>query len=521
MVSTYEDRISGVSTSVAIKAPVVVETNADITLSGEQTVNSVAVVVDDRVLVKDKIDKTKNGIYDVKLDEWTRSLDFNGTRDAVQGTIIPVYGSNTYEVTTSEAIVFDTTEITFAVRSISGAISNVVDDLSPQAGGNFDMNARQDQWSKGADVVCASSLPLLTDGNYFDITSGDNTVISINTTGGAGTVIKVHCDVDILWTHHATNVVLPGGANIQSIAGDELEFVEYDTGTYRLTGRTESGGLHTSTSINDFRLTLTSGTSVTTSDVSGAGTVYMALHTGNQITLYTGDAWVTVTSPELSVAASTEADKVFDIFCDYNAGTPQLVTTDWTNDTTPAIALTRLEGKLVQTGNLDWRYLGTARTRTASEVNDTKAFRHLWNYHNRVQKKMERLETTNTWTYTTATVRQANGSTANQLDFVIGVAEDSISTNVFAESTNSGSNHRRFVGIGYDSTSVLSGVRGSDTQSLAGAISTFTSFFKVTPTAGRHFIAWLEYSIANNTTTWIGDNGGTEKQSGIQGTILC
>jgi len=121
-------------------------------------------------------------------------------------------------------------------------LANLSEDTSPQLGGDLDANGSQIQWSKGADVVCANALPLLTDGNYFDITTGVDTVTSINTTGGAGTVVKVHCDVAILWTHHATNLILPGGANIQGAAGDEVEFIEYGAGTYRCTAYTKADG---------------------------------------------------------------------------------------------------------------------------------------------------------------------------------------------------------------------------------------------------------------------------------------
>ena len=51
MTSTSTDRIDGLSAALAIKAPVRVATTANITLSGEQTIDGVAVVEHDRVLV--------------------------------------------------------------------------------------------------------------------------------------------------------------------------------------------------------------------------------------------------------------------------------------------------------------------------------------------------------------------------------------------------------------------------------------------------------------------------------------
>ena len=122
----------------------------------------------------------------------------------------------------------------------AGDMSDLVDDLTPQLGGDLDANGSQIQWSKGADVASGTALPLLTDGNYFDVT-GTTTVTSMNTTGGAGTVIKLHFDGAVTLTHHATNLVLAGAANFTTEAGDELEFTEYGAGTYRMTGWSLAG----------------------------------------------------------------------------------------------------------------------------------------------------------------------------------------------------------------------------------------------------------------------------------------
>lgn len=87
------------------------------------------------------------------------------------------------------------------------------------------------KWAKGADVASATALTLGDDGNYFDVT-GTTTITSI-ATKGAGTVVKLHFDAALTLTHHATDLILPGGANITTAAGDEAEFVEYATGDWR------------------------------------------------------------------------------------------------------------------------------------------------------------------------------------------------------------------------------------------------------------------------------------------------
>ncbi len=119
--------------------------------------------------------------------------------------------------------------------------ADLVADTSPQLGGDLDCNGAQIQWSQGADVASATALAVLTDGNYFDVT-GTTTITSINTTGGVGTLIKLHFDGALTLTHDATDLILPGGANITTAAGDEAEFIEYATGDYRCTNYSKASG---------------------------------------------------------------------------------------------------------------------------------------------------------------------------------------------------------------------------------------------------------------------------------------
>jgi hypothetical protein len=114
-------------------------------------------------------------------------------------------------------------------------------DTSPQLGGDLDCNGSQIQWSQGADVASATALAVLTDGNYFDVT-GTTAITSINTTGGIGTLIKLHFDDALTLTHDDTDLILPGGANITTAAGDEAEFIEYAAGKYRCTNYSKASG---------------------------------------------------------------------------------------------------------------------------------------------------------------------------------------------------------------------------------------------------------------------------------------
>lgn len=131
---------------------------------------------------------------------------------------------------------FSASDVTFTAFSRTGdagSLGSITQDI--------DMNGNQMQWSKGADVASATALPILTDGNYFDVT-GTTTITSINTTGTVGTVIKLHFDGALTLTHHATDLILPGGANITTAAGDEAEFIEYASGDFRCTNYSKADG---------------------------------------------------------------------------------------------------------------------------------------------------------------------------------------------------------------------------------------------------------------------------------------
>jgi hypothetical protein len=271
------------------------------------------------------------------------------------------------------------------------------------------------------------------------------------------------------------------------------------------------------------RLTLTTATPVTTADVTAATTVYYTPDGCDLIALYDGAAaWTTVTFTELSVAVPATTSTMYDLWVYNNAGTATLEALAWTNDTTRATALTRQNGRYVKTGATTRRYVGSFRTTTVSgQTEDSASKRYVWNYYHRARRIGRVTEATDNWTYTTATWRQANAAAANQLDFVIGVADLGLHVETVGIATNVGG-PTLYVGVGQDSTSApmagLVGVGG--TGFAAGQLFQIRAVGDIYPAVGRHFYAWLERSQASGTTTWYGDNGdSTLTQSGIFGWI--
>ena len=121
MASDLTDRLAGVRSSLAIKAPVVVATTANITLSGLQTIDGVALAANDRVLVKDQTTGAQNGIYVASTGPWQRAKDWNGSGDVVTGTMVLVTGGVTnpgrWSVTTSGTITIGTTSVAFEAEA--------------------------------------------------------------------------------------------------------------------------------------------------------------------------------------------------------------------------------------------------------------------------------------------------------------------------------------------------------------------------------------------------------------------
>jgi hypothetical protein len=271
------------------------------------------------------------------------------------------------------------------------------------------------------------------------------------------------------------------------------------------------------------RLTLTTGTPVTSADVTGATNIFFAPYGGNRIALYTSSAWKLYTFTELTLALGTLTnDLPYDVFVHDSSGTLTLTAVAWSSKTVRATALTTQDGVLVKTGSTDRRYLGTFHTTATTTTEDSLAKRLLWNYYNRVRRPMRVLETTDSWTYTTATLRQANGAAANQLAIVVGVAEVGIEVRVVAINSNSGANVLTTTSIGEDSTSatIAGALAGTTYSQGAGQPLSLQAGLTKHPAIGYHFYAWLEYSGASGTTTWYGDNGGTGLfQSGIMGSI--
>lgn len=84
---------------MAWKTAVKVATTANITLTGEQTIDGVSIVEGDRILVKDQSSLPDNGIYVCAAGAWSRSSDANTAAELHNATVSVSQGSSNADTT--------------------------------------------------------------------------------------------------------------------------------------------------------------------------------------------------------------------------------------------------------------------------------------------------------------------------------------------------------------------------------------------------------------------------------------
>jgi len=92
---------------------------------------------------------------------------------------------------------------------------------------------------KGGDIASASPLVIDTDGSYFDVTG--TTGFSAMTVA-ADKQFALQFDGALVMTHHATNLDLPGAANITTAAGDVAIFQSTGANTVQCLSYTRADG---------------------------------------------------------------------------------------------------------------------------------------------------------------------------------------------------------------------------------------------------------------------------------------
>ena len=134
----YVDSVAqGLSAKESVKAA----TTANITLSGEQTIDGVSISSGDRVLVKNQSTGAENGIYVASSSTWTRASDADSATDLNSAYTFVEEGStyaNTGWVMTTDSVTLDTTALTWT--QFSGAGTYTAGTGLSLSGGQFSID---------------------------------------------------------------------------------------------------------------------------------------------------------------------------------------------------------------------------------------------------------------------------------------------------------------------------------------------------------------------------------------------
>lgn len=447
-------------------------------------------------------------------------------RPASSGTEVPIF------LTPGVSYKFDirtSADVSIVVRdnivAVPGSSSTV--DVTGTAGENI----TADQWvylSDGSGGKTAGQWFKADNANPYSSTTNDVGIAQAAITAGtAGTITKSGRVPGLSGLSLGTKYWIgSAGALVSSEPANNAQLVgEADSATSMIVFGRSPLSPRVNCGICEGRLTLTTGTPITTADVTAATTLYFTPYQGNRIALFDGTFWTLRAFAEISIAVPASTSQMYDVWVFDNAGTIALELLAWTNDTTRATALTTQDGIFVKTGATTRRYVGSFRTTTVSgQTEDSAAKRYVWNYYNRSRRPLARTESTASWTYSTATIRQANGAAANQVEMVIGVQESTMDLTLSGMPVvnNSGAATALNIGIGEDSTSTFA-VLSYFGSTGSAAVTNYISAVKLVkyPAIGRHFYSWNEYSAANATTTWYGNTtfGGANVTTGLTGWI--
>ena len=266
------------------------------------------------------------------------------------------------------------------------------------------------------------------------------------------------------------------------------------------------------------RLTLTSGTPVTTSDVTGATSIYYTPYVSNGIALWDSGQtkWVPVIFAETTLALGTLTSGLpYDVFGYLSSGALALELLAWTNGTTRATAVTLQDGRYCKSGDKTRLYLGTFYTTSTTATEDSVTKRFLFNAYNRRKRRFKRFEGSANYNYTSATIRQVNATAANKVEAVIGLSEDMVSVECGMGLFTSTGAVSMSNGIGYDSTTAYSSdSSGGGFYGVSSATLNARAFWRDVPSIGYHYWSWNE-SGASGATQDISTNAG------IQGEVMA
>lgn len=279
-----------------------------------------------------------------------------------------------------------------------------------------------------------------------------------------------------------------------------------------------------------------SGGPIQNADVIASTSVYYTPYVGNQVPIYNGVAFVQATFSELtlSLTGAFTASTIYDVCVFSNNGSPTLVAGPaWSTSTAGAGArgtgagtaqIQRIQGFWVNAvqitginGATTFTIAANLCTYVGSILIDGSAGQvssyvtwgqsrkwGVWNAYNRATIQMLAGDSTASWTYNTNTVRQSNGSTANQITVFTGLAEEPVTSSFTQKVGHSVAGDLLQIGIGVNSTTTFCGLVGNFGQATVGVgvgyVLSPTSTCLTVPALGVTNINMLENNLTGAGT---------------------
>jgi hypothetical protein len=298
-------------------------------------------------------------------------------------------------------------------------------------------------------------------------------------------------------------------------------------------------------------LTLTSGQPVMTASATAATTLYYAPFVGKTVPINTGGVFrkydftasaTDIVGLSIALGSNWAANSNYDVFVALDSGTVRLATgPDWSAGAVAgsnsvgsstrgtgagSTELQTYQGLMTNKNSITLRYanastftaaaneatyLGTFRTGSAGQISftfgatGTAGTFNLWNCYNQVMMASTSSDITANWTYSSAVIRQSNASSANQFNFVTGLASNCIEANG-TQNVRPAATIAAFgkMGIALNSTTVFD--RGGQVTAPAAQFIDASASARVNykPQLGANYISQNEAGDGSTTTTFFG-----------------
>jgi hypothetical protein len=517
-----------------VKSPVRAVSIINLTLSGLQTVDGVSLLAADRVLVVGQSSSPSNGIYDVSSGAWTRATDADTSAKVFANIVVPVsegttYADTAWTLSTNNPITLDTTSLVFSqsggLRSLTtpfavGATNVASAGISSNWAPADHRHAVQGPWKDTVRVVATTNLGLTglvtVDGVALVLndrvlavgqsTASQNGIWVASTTGwnragdaDAGNKLVTGSMVPVSeGTTYADTMWMLSTNGAIVIASTNLSFVLLMRGTVApsIVQASQAAAIGTSpkfatndhihameapyNGMSGFRLSNNAASPIPVSGSSS--TIYIVPYDGYRISLYNGSIWVNVTlSSVLSQVVSGLAVGVpVDVFLAYTSLTnATIVQVNWANATTRATTLSLLSGVYVSSASTTQRYIGTYLpdgTASYSHLPGGSAICGIWNQNNRIKTSFQRLALFGSAVPGTPGIwAPPGGMGAPHIQLLNPQLDgDEYSASAVAAVTTTGGAVAG-VGIGFDSTSSVQGIRGGSSGSGSSTSQTLTA----------------------------------------------